>query len=126
MVGRNCEFHPYLPSKLGRTKFNGEVIEMRHNKTVRAGAGDITIFDMELMGKWRRVAVTREAIEDYLRLSPAEAAKLRPEDCVKFVEDHRPVIMRAAESKVRNGHATADVIMIMTGEIAVGEVASSP
>lgn len=98
---------------------------MGDDVVVRPGAGDNIIFDMWVEGKLRLVAVTREAIEDYLRLPPEAAANFSPQDRVQFVQNNLSVIIAAAKWKLRNGQSEGHVIMIRSENIKVGFTASA-
>lgn len=84
-------------------------------------SNDGVVFDVELRGKRRRVLVTREAIEDYLQLTPEAAALHTQDQRLDFVREYLPVIIQAAKLRLANTHLDADVMVIRTGDIQAGD-----
>lgn len=78
--------------------------------------GDDTGFEAWVGEKSRKVIVTREAIEDYLRLDPVRAAAMSAEERRLFVIDNLAVMIAAANKKTDPADET-DAVMIRTGEI---------
>lgn len=70
-----------------------------------------------IAGESRKVAVTREAIEDDLGLSPDKAAAIPAEDRCKFVRDHLATVLAAANRKIDPIDRAADLVVIRTGEL---------
>ena len=95
---------------------------MNDRPLVRPGAGGNTIFDIWVDGKLRLVAVTREAIEDHLRLPPEAAAEFGPQHRVKFVQNNLHAIIAAAKLNLHNSEPDTHVITIRSGNIDVGLV----
>ena len=79
--------------------------------------GDNTEFEAWIEGESRRVAVTREAIEDFLKLAPDVAAAMSPEERREFVRDHLAEIIAAANRKIDPIDRAQDLITIRTGEL---------
>jgi hypothetical protein len=78
--------------------------------------GEDTGFEAWVGEKSRKVIVTREAIEDYLRLDPVRAAAMSAEERRVFVIDNLAVVIAAANRKTDPAEET-ETIMIRTGEI---------
>jgi hypothetical protein len=78
--------------------------------------GEDTGFEAWVAEKSRKVIVTREAIEDYLRLDPVRAAAMSHEARRDFVIDNLGAIIAAANRKTSPSDE-ADAVMIGTGEI---------
>lgn len=93
---------------------------MNDSLVVRSAAGGNTIFDIWVDGKLRLVVVTRDAIEDHLRLPPDAAAEFGPQHRVKFVQNNLHAIIAAARLNLRNGEPDTHVITIRSGNIDVG------
>ena len=79
--------------------------------------GDNTELEAWIEGESRRVAVTREAIEGYLRLQPDVAAAMSHEERREFVREHTEEIIAAANRKVDPSDRAADLVTIRTGEL---------
>lgn len=79
--------------------------------------GDNTELEAWIEGESSKVAVTREAIEDYLRLQPDVAAVMSREERREFVRDHLDEIIAAANRKVDPSDRAADLVTIRTGEL---------
>jgi hypothetical protein len=79
--------------------------------------GQNTEFEAWIEGESRTVVVTREAIEDYLGLSPDEAAAMRPAERADFVADNLALLIAAANCKIDAIDRAEDLITIRTGEI---------
>ena len=79
--------------------------------------GDRTLIDIDLDGKRRRISVSREAIEDYRRLSPDAAGSMSSEDMQEFVRQHLPLVIAAAKRKLGVTSESAELIMIRSGEL---------
>ncbi len=79
--------------------------------------GDNTLLRIEFDGHWRRIIVTREAIEDHLRLSPEEAAAMSQEERCGFVRSHLPYVFAAIRRKLRGTSGAAERMTIRAGEM---------
>ncbi len=75
--------------------------------------GELTHVDLEIAGKVRRVAVTREAIEDEL----GAAEGLSPEEMCEFVRSNLPKVEEAVRRHLAVSSDTADIVMIRSGEL---------
>ena len=75
--------------------------------------GELTHVDLEIAGTVRRVAVTREAIEDELGASDG----LSPEQMCEFVRSNLPKVEEAVRRHLAVSSETADIVMILAGEI---------
>jgi hypothetical protein len=79
--------------------------------------GENTQLEAWIAGESRTIIVTREAIEDYLRLGPEEAAAMSAEDRRRFVIANLPLVIAAANRKIDPIDRAADLITIRTGEL---------
>ena len=86
------------------------------NDSVRT-TGDNTLVDMWIDGKLRAIAVTRRAIEAFLRLPPDRAAALSDDDRSEFVRTHLALVVRAAAERLRNTDPGASTIAIDAGQL---------
>jgi hypothetical protein len=75
--------------------------------------GELTHVDLEIAGKVRRVAVTREVIEDELGASDG----LSPEEMCEFVRSNLPKVEQAVRRHLSVLSETADIVMIRSGEL---------
>ena len=78
--------------------------------------GDATLVSIELDGMWRRITITRDAIEEHLHLSPKVAAAMTEEERCEFVRSHMPYVFATVRRKIRRSE-TARHIIIRTGEL---------
>jgi hypothetical protein len=78
--------------------------------------GEDTGFEAWVAEKSRKVIVTREAIEDYLRLDPVRAAAMSAEERRHFVIENLAIMIAAANRKT-NPEDDTENVMIHTGEI---------
>ena len=92
------------------------------NDSVRT-TGDSTLVDMWIDGKLRSVAVTRGAIEAFLRV-PSDR-RLGEDERSEFVRTHLTVVHKAAVDCLRNSNAATDAIRIEAGQLGTGRVTSS-
>jgi hypothetical protein len=79
--------------------------------------GHNTELEAWVAGESRPIAVTREAIEAYLDLSPEKAAAMTPEDRCQFVRDHLATVIDAAKRKMQPFDRSEDLVTIRTGEL---------
>jgi len=82
-----------------------------------SSSDDRTVVDIHMNGQRRFVAVTREAIVRYLKLSPDQAVDLDRRLRYEFVNKHIEVVLRAAQRKLDAANPDADLIMIRVGEL---------
>ena len=78
--------------------------------------GDATLVSIELDGMWRRITITREAIEEHLHLSSEKAAAMTEHERCEFVRTHLPYVFAAVRRKIR-GSETARHIILRHGEL---------
>ncbi|MEA3057462.1 MAG: hypothetical protein QOF34_277 [Sphingomonadales bacterium] len=78
--------------------------------------GGDTGFEAWVGERSRKVIVTREAIEDHLRLDPVAAAAMSAEDRRRFVIDNLAIVIAAANRKTDPADQ-AETVMIRAGEI---------
>jgi hypothetical protein len=89
------------------------------NDTVRT-TGDNTLVDMWIDGKLRAIAVSRRAIEAFLRLPPERAAALSEDDRNEFVRTHLALILQAAAERLRDTDRGASSVTIDVGQLCQG------
>ena len=89
------------------------------NDTVRT-TGDNTLVDMWIDGKLRAIAVSRRAIEAFLRLPPDRAAALSDDNRNEFVRTHLTLILQAAARRVRDSDPGAGIVAIDAGQLRPG------
>jgi hypothetical protein len=63
-------------------------------------SGENTLVNIELDGLWRRVSVTREAIEDYLMLPPEASAAMTADQRCDAVRNSMAYVFAAARRKI--------------------------
>lgn len=85
------------------------------NEEVKAH-GDATLVSIELEGIWRRITITREAIEEHLHLSPEKAGAMTEAERCEFVRSHMPYVFAAVRRKIRES-GTARHIILRGGEL---------
>jgi hypothetical protein len=89
---------------------------MQNGDTVQVG--DDVLLLVEVDGTPRHVRITREAIEDKLKLPPDHAATFSPDERREFVARHLPEVIAAVHRKFQGVKPPADdVIVIGTGEL---------
>ena len=86
------------------------------NDSVRS-SGTSTLVDLWIDGKVRAIAVSREAIESFLHLTPDRAASMTEAERSDFVRTHLTLIITAATTKLRNTEADADSVSIDEGDL---------
>ena len=79
--------------------------------------GENVLLQIDIDGKPRRVCVTREAIEDKLKLPPDHAATFSPEERCDFVRRHLPNVIAAVRRKFYVTNEDADVVLIGTKDL---------
>ena len=79
--------------------------------------GENTELEARVGGQSRKIAVTRDAIEDYLGLGPASAAAMSAEGRCKFVRDHLGTVIAAAKRKMEPTDHAADLVTVRRGEL---------
>jgi hypothetical protein len=82
------------------------------NDSIRA-SGNETLVDIWVEGKLRAICVTREAIEVAGGLDSADSEAARCE----FVRTQLAQVVTAVKTKLRDGNAEADTIIIDRGQI---------
>jgi hypothetical protein len=79
-------------------------------------SGEDTLVNIELDGHWRRVSLSREAIEDYLQQSPEVALKMSADQRCSFVRDNLAYVFAAARRKIE-GRQGARRIWLVAGDL---------
>lgn len=92
------------------------------NDSVRS-SGASTLVDMWIDGKLRAISVSREAIEDFLHLSPDRAAAMSEAERSEFVRTHLTLVNTAATTKLRNTQTDAEEVAIDSGDLGGRAVA---
>lgn len=77
---------------------------------------DNTRLNIELDGIWRRITLTRDAIEEHLHLPQEQALEMSENDRCEFVRSHMPYVFAAVRRKIRES-TTARHIIIRRGEL---------
>src|SRR4051794_4680023 len=85
------------------------------NDTIQA-SGENTLVTIWIEGKLRRISVSRDAIETFLRLPP-DRPHTTEEDRREFVRTHLALVTAAARSRLLDTDPEADTIAIEAGEI---------
>jgi len=83
--------------------------------SVRA-MGDSTLVDLWIEGKFRAITISRQAIESYLQLAPADAAAMSETDRREFVRLHLGLVVSAATALLRSNPG-AETIVIEAGQL---------
>ena len=86
------------------------------NDSVRS-SGDLTLVEMWIEGKLRGIAISRQAIEAFLQLSPERADAMSDEDRREFVRTHLSILAIAAKERLRQMYPEADEITIDVGQL---------
>jgi hypothetical protein len=79
--------------------------------------GANTELEAWVAAKSRKVIVTREAIEDYLRLDRAAAEAMTAQDRRNFVRDNLPLVIAAANRKTDAAAPVTQAVTIGAGEL---------
>jgi hypothetical protein len=94
------------------------------NDSVRT-SGSSTLVDMWIDGSLRAITVSREAIEDFLHLTPDRAATMTEDERSEFVRTHLTLVVASATAKLRNTDATAAAVTLDSGDLG-GRPARQP
>lgn len=86
------------------------------NDSIRS-SGSNTLVDVWIEGKIRAICVSREAIEQFLKLPAERAAEMSEDERCEFVRKNLALIMTAARSRLRETDPAADTILIGKGGI---------
>jgi hypothetical protein len=78
---------------------------------------DDVVVRLEIRAQDRRVTVTREALEDFLQLTPKEAGEITMEQRLERVQKNLPSVIAAVHRKIDTGNTNADAIVIFAGEM---------
>lgn len=78
--------------------------------------GDTTLVDLWIDGKFRAIAISRQAIEACLHLSGAAAASMTENERREFVRTHLSLVVAAASARLR-ADPHADNIEIEAGQL---------
>jgi hypothetical protein len=79
--------------------------------------GTDTALQAWIAGESRTVVVTREAIEDFLKLGPKEAGDMTAEHRSSFVREHLAMVIASANRKAERSDHAEDLVVIRTGEL---------
>src|SRR5690348_8275903 len=83
--------------------------------SVRA-MGDSTLVDLWIEGKFRAITISRQAIENYLRLAPGDAASMSETDRREFVRLHLGLVVSAATALLHSNPG-AETIVVEAGQL---------
>jgi hypothetical protein len=75
-------------------------------------SGEYTHVDLWVDGKMRSISVSRDAIADFLRLTPDKAAALTDEDRREFVRMHLDLVVEKAKDWLRDTDPGASAVAI--------------
>ena len=78
--------------------------------------GEETLVDIELDGHWRKISIERNAIEHYLRLSPAEGAEMSAEQRCDFVRSNLAYVLAAVRKQIED-HPDARHMFLASGDL---------
>lgn len=78
--------------------------------------GDSTLVDLWIEGKFRAISISRQAIETYLELAPADAASMSETDRREFVREHLGLVVSAATALLHSKPG-AETIVIEAGQL---------
>jgi hypothetical protein len=70
-----------------------------------------------IAGESRTIVVTADAIEDYLKLGPAEAADMSALERRRFIERNIALVIDAANRKAQQSDHPAEPVIIRKGEL---------
>jgi hypothetical protein len=73
--------------------------------------GDSTLVDLWIEGKFRAITISREAIENYLRLTPHDAASMGETDRREFVRTHLGLVVNAATARLHANPQAESIIV---------------
>ena len=88
---------------------------MMKNDQVRL-SGDDTLLNIEINDAWRKITVSREALEDHLGLAPEAAAALDGERRCQLVRENMAFVFAAVRRKLRE-RPDAQRITLSSGEM---------
>ena len=94
------------------------------NDSVRT-TGETTLVDMWIDGKLRSVAVTRAAIEGFLRLPSSDVGSLGEDERSEFVRTHLTLVHKAAVEQLHRSNAETDTIRIEAGQLGSARVTAT-
>jgi hypothetical protein len=79
--------------------------------------GQNTEFEAWVAGERRTVIVTREAIGDYLQLSPEQAVAITAAERAAFVRDNLAVVIAAATRKIDPSEQEVERITLRSSDL---------
>jgi hypothetical protein len=79
-------------------------------------SGDDTLLNIEMDDAWRKVTVTREALENHLKLSPEQAESLGPDGRCRLVRENLAFVFAGVRRKLR-ARPDAQRITLLSGEM---------
>jgi hypothetical protein len=79
-------------------------------------SGEDTLVEIELNGVWRRVSLSREAIEDHLLYSPEISMAMTADQRCSFVRNNLPYVFAAVRRKI-HGREDARNIWLTAGDL---------
>ena len=86
------------------------------NDSIRS-SGENTLVTIWIEGKLRNIAISRAAIEGFLKLPPHRAETLSDDDCREFVRTNLGVVTAAARNQLLATDPDADTIVIDSGQV---------
>lgn len=81
--------------------------------------GQDTTLQAWIAGESRTIVVTREAIEDYLKLDPERAGDMTAEQRSNFVRENLAMVIAAANRKAERGDHAEDAVVLRRGDLGV-------
>jgi hypothetical protein len=81
--------------------------------------GENTEFEAWVAGESRTIVVTREAIEDYLRLSPEAAAAMPARERADFVRQNLAAVIVAATRKIDPSEQEVEIITLRSSDLTI-------
>src|SRR5579884_3783805 len=84
------------------------------NDSIRA-SGTYALVDVWIDGRVRWICVSQEAIGAFLGFE--QAAGMADQDRCEFVRDHLPLVVTAAQARLRGGDPHANTVIIEGGEL---------
>ncbi|MGZ2412272.1 hypothetical protein ACUXST_001693 [Sphingomonas sp. F9_3S_D5_B_2] len=79
--------------------------------------GEYTEFEAWIAGESRKIAVTRQAIDTYLSLTPDQSAVVTAEQRCAFVRDNLALVIAAANRKIDPSDPAADTVTIRGSDL---------
>ena len=86
------------------------------NDSIRS-SGENTLVTIWIEGRLRNIAISRSAIEGFLKLSPHRGGTLSDDDCREFVRTNLGVVTAAARNQLLATDPDADTIVIDSGHV---------